>query len=122
MVHPLYAGFVQAPTWGISMRGGNHEALIAVETFEKIKARLNGNAYAPRRADVSEKFALRSFVSCADCGKPYRSSESKSCTGKRHAYYHCAQKGCASYGKSIRKDVIEGEFEDLLKTISQLPA
>ena len=121
MTHPLYAGFVHAPTWGIPLRKGNHEALISTDTFERIKQRLNGHSYAPRRAEVGEKFALRGFVTCGDCNKPYRACESKSCTGKRHAYYLCHTKGCASYGKSIRRDVIEGEFEDLLKTMRPTP-
>lgn len=99
------------------MREGNHEALISTDTFEKIKQRLNGNAYAPRRAEVGDKFALRGFVTCADCNKPYRASDSKSATGRLYSYYHCASKGCASYGKSIPRDVMEDEFEDLLKTM-----
>ena len=32
-----------------------------------------------------------------------------------HPYYLCHSRGCDSYGKSIRRDVIEGQFEDLLK-------
>ncbi len=32
-------------------------------------------------------------------------------------YYLCDAKGCADYRKSIRRDVIEGEFEDLLQDL-----
>src|SRR5690606_10286702 len=35
----------------------------------------------------------------------------------RHPYYLCPQRGCASYGKSIRRDTIHGEFEALLHTV-----
>ena len=30
-------------------------------------------------------------------------------------YYLCQTKGCSSYGKSIRRDNVEGDFETLLK-------
>ncbi|MEO0960074.1 MAG: recombinase, partial [Pseudomonadota bacterium] len=35
--------------------------------------------------------------------------------GGLFAYYCCHTKGCASYGNSIRRDKLEGEFEELLK-------
>ncbi len=54
-------------------------------------------------------------MTCGDCEKPLRGSWSKSCTGRRYAYYTCHTKGCASYGKSIRRDTIEGDFATLLK-------
>ncbi|MEO1405117.1 MAG: recombinase family protein, partial [Pseudomonadota bacterium] len=115
LTHPLYAGCVQAIVWEVSLRKGNHEGLISVETFERIQQRLKDGAYAPKRANIGDDFALRGFVTCADCEKPLRSSHSTSMTGKRHAYYLCQTKGCASYGKSIRRAKIEGDVEDLLK-------
>lgn len=35
----------------------------------------------------------------------------------RHPYYLCPKRGCASYGKSIRRDRIESEFEELLRSV-----
>ncbi|MGC1495435.1 MAG: recombinase family protein [Sulfitobacter sp.] len=115
LTHPLYAGYVQATKWNIPLRKGRHEGLITLDTFQKIQSRLTENAYAPRRKNIAEKFALSGFVACADCDKPLRSCESRSGTGKLHAYYLCHTKGCDAYGKSIRRDVIEGEFDELLK-------
>jgi len=34
-----------------------------------------------------------------------------------HPYYMCFKKGCGSYRKSIRRDTLEGEFENLLKAL-----
>ncbi len=113
--HPLYAGFVHAPKWEIPLRKGNHVPLITVVVHERILERIDGQAHAPKRKDLGQKFALRGFVTCADCEKPLRSCESKSCTGRRYAYYLCHTKGCASYGKSIPRDKLEGDFADLLK-------
>ena len=35
----------------------------------------------------------------------------------RYPYYLCVTRGCESYGKSIRRDTLEGEFESLLKQL-----
>ena len=39
-----------------------------------------------------------------------------------YAYYLCSHKGCGSYGKSIKRDALEIEFEKLLKEIQPTPA
>ena len=70
----------------------------------------------PNRKNLNVDFPLRGAVICGDCGTPLTACWSK---GKlaRHPYYLCPKQGCAAYGKSIRRSVIEGEFEDLLKDL-----
>ncbi|WP_166417314.1 zinc ribbon domain-containing protein [Cochlodiniinecator piscidefendens] len=68
---------------------------------------------APARKDIGEDFALRGFVICEGCGALLRSSWSKGKT-KYHPYYLCQTKSCASYGKSIRRDKLEGDVGELL--------
>jgi site-specific DNA recombinase len=58
---------------------------------------------------------VRGLVNCVDCGNKYTGANSKSHTGKRHAYYKCATKGCLSYGKSIKADDIHDGLDTLLK-------
>ena len=113
--HPIYAGYVKSDAWDVSLREGRHEGLISFATHKKIQKRLDGGAVAPVRKDVRLDFPLRGFVTCADCERPLRSCWSKSCTGKRYPYYLCQTRGCASYGKSIKRDAIEGDFSALLK-------
>ena len=112
----LYAGYIEAPSWGIARRKAQHEGLVSPQTFEKIQHRLDGGVYAPRRKNLNEDFPLRSFVECADCGTPLTACWSKG-SHKKHPYYHCPKRGCESYGKSIRRAQIEGEFEGLLNSI-----
>lgn len=38
-----------------------------------------------------------------------------------YPYYFCHQKACSEYRKSIRRDAIEGEFENLLHTLKPSP-
>ena len=82
----------------------------------KIQDRLKGNAYAPARKDINLDFPLRGFVSCGECGHNLTACWSKGSTAK-HPYYMCFKKGCSSYRKSIRREVIEGEFEQFLLSL-----
>ena len=117
LTQPLYAGYLQAPNWDISLRQAQHKGLISLATFEKIQTRLKEGAKAPARKDISEDFPLRGFVTCGDCKKPLTACWSRSKTGKTHAYYLCFKKGCVSYRKSIPRDELEGAFETILKTL-----
>lgn len=40
----------------------------------------------------------------------------------RYPYYLCPKRGCESYGKSIRRELIEGQFEELLHAIKPTPS
>ena len=111
-----YAGYVDAPSWDVSLRPGQHEGLISFATFQKIQERLNGINRAPHRKNLNVDFPLRGFVLCDDCGSSLTACWSTG-THQRHPYYLCPKRGCASYGKSIRRDKIEGEFEQLLQQV-----
>ncbi len=113
----LYAGMVERPEWGVSLRQGKHEGLISFETFQKIQERLEGRAYAPARSDINHDFPLRGAVDCACCGHPMTACWSKSKTGTKHPYYMCFLKGCPDYRKSIRRADMETAFEDLLQQL-----
>ncbi len=117
-----YAGYIEHPDWGVSLRKGHHEGLIDLATFEKIQNRLKEGARAPARKDLNEDFILRGFVCCADCSRPLTACWSKSKTGKKHPYYLCFTKGCDSYRKSIRRDQIEGDFGKIVRALQPSPS
>ncbi len=117
LTNPLYAGYVEYKPWGITLRKGQHEGIVSYETYCKIQERLSGRAHAPARKDLNQDFPLRGAVTC-ECGNALTAAWSKSRTGKRHPYYVCQNRKCSHKGKSIRRDVLEGEFEALLKSIT----
>ena len=121
LTRPIYAGYIAVPNWNVSLRKGQHDGLIDYQTFQKIQNRLHSGAKAPARKDISADFPLRGFVLCHDCEKPLTACWSKSKTGKKHPYYLCHSKGCASYRKSIRRDVIESEINDVLHALQPTP-
>lgn len=113
--NPIYAGYVEAPKWNVPLTEAQHEGLISFETFKRIQDRLEGKTIAPRRRNLNEDFPLRGYILCADCETPLTACWSKGRTS-RHPYYLCPQRTCESYGKSIRRDKIEGEFDQLLQS------
>jgi site-specific DNA recombinase len=112
----LYAGYMDMPKWGIKLHPGKHEPLISLQTWQAIQDKMQGKAKAPARTSINEDFPLRGFVTCGCCNHPLTASWSKG-RSKRYAYYYCHNKGCEAYRKNIKQDVIEGEFEVLLKEL-----
>ncbi|MBO6816407.1 MAG: recombinase family protein [Rhizobiaceae bacterium] len=112
----VYAGFIDAPKWGIAMREGRHEGLISYEVYHKNQARLKEGSLAPARKDINEDFVLRGFVECADCTRPLTACWSKG-RNAHHPYYRCYYKDCESYGKSIPRAKIENQFGTVLQSL-----
>ncbi len=113
----IYAGYVESKAWGVSLRPGQHEGLISFATHEKILHRLEVGGYAPARKDISEDFPLRGFVACGGCSQPLTAGWSKGKT-KSYPYYLCQNKKCGDYGKSLPRAKVEGQFEDILKSLT----
>ena len=112
----VYAGYVEAPNWGVSRRKGQHEALISFETFQRIQERSAEKAKVPARKNLNLDFPLRGFVVCGHCGNPYTACWSSG-RGGRYPYYLCANRRCERYGKSVRREVLEDEFEKVLRRL-----
>ena len=116
LTNPLYTGHICSETYGIDWLNAQHEAIVSLETFEKVQQCRTAGAPTPKRKDVGNVFTLRGIVTCTDCGVPLRSCVSRG-NGGEYPYYLCQTKGCASYGKSIKRDVVEDAIGDLVKTL-----
>ncbi|TDF42444.1 recombinase [Alteromonadaceae bacterium M269] len=114
LTRTVYAGMVEMACWGISLREGHHEGLVDIQTFKKIQDRLEGKSKAPQRKDLNLDFPLRGAVNCGCCDGALTANWSKG-RKARHPYYICRNKGCESYGKSIRRDVMHEQFGELLE-------
>ena len=119
---PIYAGYLSVPRWNINLKRGRHEAIITFEVWKRVQDKLAGRShpYAVVRPDMNADFPLRGFVSCASCNEPMTAAWSKG-RSKHYPYYVCYQRGCERRGKSIRRDVIETDFEKILSDLSPSP-
>jgi len=116
LTRPVYAGYVEAPNWGISLRKGHHEPLISFERFQTIRDRLTGHARTPARKNLDADFPLRGAVVCGHCNTPLTACWAK---GKYslYPYYFCPKRGCEGYAKTVRREIIEGQFETILQRV-----
>ena len=117
----LYAGWLEYPEWNIPARKANHEGIIDLETYNTIQDRLSTKPAMSRRTDIRPEFPLRGFISCATCNRPLTASTSKGRHGTLHPYYHCQERNCPEYGKSIKKTDLEEKFGEFLKSIKPTP-
>ena len=116
MTNPVYAGYVESKVWDVSLRKGQHEGVISLETFQRVQERLAGKPVAPERADIHADFPLRGFVVCGDCSHPMTANWTKGRTNT-YPYYVCRHRGCERFGKSVKRAVVEGAFEELLRQL-----
>jgi len=108
-----YAGYIERPDLGITLRKGQFDGLISYETYQRIQARLEGRGLAPSRRDTSADFPLRGFIACGHYSTPLTAGWSKG-RNRTYPYYLCPKRGCCAYGKSIHREKLEREFEGLL--------
>lgn len=116
---PIYAGYIEYAPWGITLRKGHHEPVISFETYQRIQKRLKSRAHAPAKKNIHKDFPLRGFVECT-CGAPMTAGWTKG-RSAYYPYYYCQTKGCEYKGKSIKRDVLETAFYDLLTQLTPAP-
>ncbi len=116
LTRPVYAGYVEAPAWGVSLRKGHHDALIRFETFTKIQERIASKARVPARKNIDADFPLRGAVVCGHCRTPLTACWAK---GKysRYPYYFCPKRGCEGYSQTVRRETIEAQFATILRSL-----
>lgn len=113
----VYAGYVEAPKWGVSLRKGQHEGLIDFETYQQIQDVIEGKKRRPAaRADINEDFPLRGYVACDCCGNAMTGAWSKG-KYRHYAYYRCQTRSCENKGKSVPVAKMEEGFANILKSM-----
>ncbi len=80
---------------------------------------MNGKSKTLSRKDINTEFPLRGYIKCACCDRPLTASFSKGRKGT-HPYYRCknSPKICRLGGKSVKREKIEAEFAELIKSLT----
>jgi site-specific DNA recombinase len=117
LTNSIYAGCIEYQQWEVPRKRGWHEALVDLETWEIIQARLQGKQIKRIRNDTNPDFPLRNFLLCPECKKPLTASWS---TGRKnkYPYYRCNQKLCSLSSKSINSEKVHSDFKIFLERIS----
>jgi site-specific DNA recombinase len=110
--NPLYAGFLNAPGFGVKGARGDFQALVPEILFRQVQAVLAKGAGAVQHHLDNPEFPLRRFVTCDRCETPLTGSASRG-RANRYSYYHCRK--CK--GVSVRKEFLEKDFIDLLESL-----
>ena len=131
----------------VAAQGALERKQIARQTIQKMKARLEQGYFVFRTPvgyryeavkgrgkmlvrnepwasivkEALEGFPLRGFVDCGHCESALTASWSRGRTSE-YPYYLCVNRACPSYGKSIRRDQIERDFEGVLKQLQPSPS
>ena len=100
-----YTGIFAYPKYDIPVQKWHIEPLIDTATFDLIQDRLHGrNRLRHKKYNKhDERFPLKGFITCPECGRPLTASMTKS--GK-YPYYQCQNKNCP---KKKRISAIEQE-------------
>jgi len=112
----IYTGHVERQEWGVSRRKGQHEAIVSLEIYEKVQAKLNGKYKVHTRVSDSLNFSLRGFILCPFCQRPMTGSWSRGRT-KMYRFYRCNTQSCVRHNKSVSGDRLDDDFRELLKTV-----
>ena len=111
----FYAGIIENPWTGKDIKG-QHEAMITEEEMHTIRLVRAGKANIVKRDRYNPLFPLRRTVIC-HCGRPLTASAPRG-NGGKFFYYHCFNKNCPDYGKSIPKLELEKEFIKFIRKIT----
>ena len=113
----VYAGWIEFPSWGITLRKGQHQGIISFETFTRIQERLKQRSSIRTERVKRNFYPLRGIVHCEGCSRRLTASHSRGRHGGYYDYYHCPHSECPLYGKGIPALKLESAFEDLLRPL-----
>lgn len=88
----------------------NHEAIIDIETFEKVQQKIKGQPNSSKKSKSQNTYPFTSKIICGQCGKHYRRKIANASTKYAHPVWICAtynrlgKKFCSS--KQIPEDIL----------------
>jgi site-specific DNA recombinase len=112
----VYSKMLAAPIKGLHF----HEALITLEEYEAIQAKLDNCSKPQNSVRATEEWPLRGgIVKCADCGASITGSSPKG-RSKNYPIYHCPNCRARIVGHrvSASKEYLHEQFEELLESVT----
>ncbi|MBM3861086.1 MAG: recombinase family protein [Verrucomicrobia bacterium] len=115
LANPIYTGKLNVQAW--EQKGdGNFTPIVSEELYDRVQLIAQGrktNTPATHLRD-NPLFPLRGSIRCQCCGSLLTGYNARGKTGQHYAYYACWNSKCANK-TSVRKAVLEAEFEKFLE-------
>ncbi len=111
----FYAGIIVNP-WTGDEKEGRHKPMITKEELYTIQSLLKGKKHKVKRERYNPNFPLRRTILCSTCNQLLTGSASKG-HGGVYLYYHCKNKSCMQFGKSLPKTEVEDKFRMALQRV-----
>jgi site-specific DNA recombinase len=120
LTNKFYAGILVDP-WTGEEYPGRHTPMITRQDYDKIQAikRMMSSNATGRRFTTNPDFPLRRFVLC-ECGIPYTASWING-RNKKYPFYHCHNRQCEHFGRTVARDTLETKFYEFLRGVSPSP-
>jgi DNA invertase Pin-like site-specific DNA recombinase len=112
----FYSGILVNPWTGEEIRG-LHIPMITPEEAYSISLIRSGKFKNVKRNRYNPDFPLRRTAMCESCTNPLTGSTPRG-NGGKYPSYHCYNKKCPMYGKTIPKDELEKKFKIYLEEIT----
>ena len=113
LTNPFYAGVI---VWQGKHYSGKHPAMITVDQFEELQARL-GRPGRPRRK--RHRFPFTGLMICGECGYSVTAEHKVNRHGSRYTYYHCSKRSPTTRcrQRSVQAEELESQILDFLQSI-----
>jgi site-specific DNA recombinase len=119
--NPVYCGKIRIPAYKSEeeqLITGQHQPLISEALFYQVQDVLDGKKKVQRtKVDVDDRFPLRGFLLCPDCGRLLTASASKG-RHQYYSYYHCT----GSCKVRFKSDTVNDDFVSELAKWKPNPA
>jgi site-specific DNA recombinase len=89
---------------------GEHEAIVSVEQFERVRKLLSANQTYTHKHQVRRFVLLRRMIRCGECGGRVQPSWTRK-DGREYRYYACRKKIKEGYGQCPLPNLPAGEIE-----------
>jgi site-specific DNA recombinase len=111
--NPVYCGQIRVEAYKNEpeqLVGGQHEPLITEALFYQVQDVLDGRKKLQRRKiEVDDRFPLRGFLLCPECGRLLTASSSKGRKDYYH-YYHCVSSCGVRFKSGVAEDKLKKEL------------
>lgn len=104
--NPFYAGWFM---WGKELHEGNHEAMVAWDTFVDVQKALDAKG---RPKERKHEFVFKGNFTCGVCGRTITAEKQKG-----HVYYRCANQRKCKQG-SIREEKVQEAIGGVVESLT----